>query len=152
MSGGLRYNKGKVDMSLMPIEYFSINISDSVSQKISYDLCHWFTTGTNEFALHDILNNLRKVHSIGALEISEVLNNGLKKYDARNWEKGMSWVTCYVSAQRHLDKMNKLGSKAIDDESKLKHIAHVACNIMFLLVYSTRFPELDDRPKQEEKK
>ena len=155
MSGGLRYNEGKIEVHLLPPEYFAqISIDNPYNFSVSI-LMHTFALWFNEDGptkyLRNLLDSLEDKCCIGANEIAQVLNNGSKKYEPRNWEKGMSWTHCYNSAMRHFIEMHENGIDAVDTESDLPHAAHAACNIMFLLTYMHRFPELDDRPKLEVK-
>ena len=81
-----------------------------------------------------------------ALErVAEVLTAGLSKYPARNWEPGMAWSRCYASALRHLFAWWRGEDR--DPETGLSHLAHCACNILFLLEYEERKRGTDDRPK-----
>ena len=154
MSGGLRYNKGKTVLHLLPLEYFSdieIIPGKNIARRISYMLVNWYMDDGSTRCLKQVLNMLEDECGIGAVEIAKVLNAGSEKYEPRNWEKGMSWTVCYDCALRHLNKMHLESLTADDDDSGLPHAAHAACNVLFLLTYMHRFPELDDRPKLEVK-
>ena len=80
-----------------------------------------------------------------ALEaLAEVLSYGSKKYGDKNWEKGIHYTRLYGSILRHLISWAK--GEDIDDESKLPHIYHAFCDIMFLVTYTKRnMKEYDDR-------
>lgn len=71
-----------------------------------------------------------------------VLEHGAKKYGRRNWEKGMSWSRLFGATLRHLFAFG-LGDY-YDKDSKLPHLAHAACCILFLLSYSLRNIGEDD--------
>ena len=81
-------------------------------------------------------------------DTAEVLRFGAQEegYGERNWEKGLSWSRVFAAAQRHLWKW-WVGHGA-DDKSRLSHLAHAACCIMFLHHYSIfdRYSDFDDRP------
>ena len=77
--------------------------------------------------------------------IAEVLTKNLDKYPERNWELGMSWSRCYASALRHLFAWWR--GEDHDPQTGLSHLAHCACNILFLLEYEERKRGTDDRPK-----
>lgn len=79
-------------------------------------------------------------------EVGKVLTHGAKKYDERNWEKGMSFMTVYASLLRHLIAWSK--GQDYDKESGLRHLSHIACNVAFLIEYTTTCPRLDDRPNK----
>lgn len=76
---------------------------------------------------------------------TKVLQHGTKKYDRRNWEKGIIFSKIYASTLRHLFAW--WCGKDLDPESKLNHLDHAACNIAFLQTYVDRkMHRLDDRP------
>lgn len=80
------------------------------------------------------------------LSVGEVLAYGAKKYSARNWEHGIMYSRVYGAATRHL--MTFLAGEAMDPETRLPHLAHAACCLMFLLTFEARTmgARLDDRP------
>lgn len=77
-------------------------------------------------------------------DVGRVLSYGSIKYADRNWEKGMRWSRCWGSALRHLFKW-WMGEQC-DNESGLPHLAHAACNIMYLQHYESHKVGTDDRP------
>lgn len=87
-------------------------------------------------------------------ELSEVLAYGAKKYEDRNWEKGMKWSRPFGALMRHLWAWWKGEDK--DEETGFSHLAHAACNVMFLLTFESRRIGVDDRfstlPSLQEKK
>jgi CRISPR/Cas system CMR-associated protein Cmr3 (group 5 of RAMP superfamily) len=65
-------------------------------------------------------------------EVVKVLTMGANKYAPNNWQLvDNAKDRYYAAAMRHIVEWRK-GNK-IDDESKLNHLSHVMCNIMFLL-------------------
>lgn len=78
-------------------------------------------------------------------EIAKVLSFGASKYQDRNWEKGFSYSRPFRAAVGHLCDWF-LGEEN-DPESGLSHLAHAACNILFLLTFRIRKTGADDRPK-----
>lgn len=78
-------------------------------------------------------------------EIAKVMTYGAIKYEPRNWEKGMSWSRVFASMQRHLSAW--FHGNDVDYESKMSHLAHAACGIMYLLAFECRENGIDDRPK-----
>ena len=81
------------------------------------------------------------------LDVGKVLTFGAKKYEARNWEKGLAWSRPYAAALRHLFAW--WSGETYDPETGLNHLAHAACNILFLLEFSKTHEEMDDRVKEE---
>jgi len=78
-------------------------------------------------------------------EIVKVLTFGAKKYEPYNWAKGMYYSRIYSALQRHLNTW--WGKEDNDPETKLSHLAHAGCCILFLLAYQLRgMTKWDDRP------
>lgn len=87
---------------------------------------------------------LELVDPILSKSVAKVLQFGISKgYQKNNWRKGMEWSRVLGSLERHIADW-KAGDTN-DLESTLNHLAHAACDIMFLLYYERKFPELDDR-------
>lgn len=82
------------------------------------------------------------------IDVGKVLTYGAKKYSERNWERGLAWSRCYGATLRHLLAWHK--GETNDPETGLNHLAHAACEILFLLEFSRTHPELDDRPNTPE--
>jgi hypothetical protein len=84
--------------------------------------------------------------AIAQREYAKVWTEGLKKYPARNWEKGFLFSEVIASAMRHLEAM-RLG-EMIDAESGLLHSAHLMANAAMLTEFYFTHPELNDLQKQ----
>ena len=80
-------------------------------------------------------------------EVVKVLTFGASKYGDWNWSKGMSWSRLFGAAMRHLWAFWK--GEVYDKESKINHLAHCSCCILFLLHYSIYKSGIDDRPIHE---
>jgi len=81
-------------------------------------------------------------------DLAAVLQHGAKKYAPNNWMKGMSWETVMSAVQRHIQAWR--AGEDLDPESKLSHLMHAACGLMFLHWYSTGphkadYGKFDDR-------
>lgn len=76
-------------------------------------------------------------------KIAEVFTYGIKKYDERNWEKGMKWSRPIAALERHLNAFKS--GEDHDPESKLLHMAHIATNAIFLLEFYNSYPQGDNR-------
>ncbi len=83
--------------------------------------------------------------AIAQREYAKVWTEGLKKYPARNWEKGFLFSEVIASAMRHLEAM-RLG-EMIDEESGLLHSAHLMANSAMLTEFHFTHPELNDLQK-----
>lgn len=78
-------------------------------------------------------------------EVVKVLNFGARKYEDRNWEKGIQHSRVYAAAIRHLTRW--FSWEDTDEETDLPHLAHATCCCLFLLSYQLRGQyEFDDRP------
>lgn len=78
-------------------------------------------------------------------EFVRVLTEGARKYEDRNWEKGINYSRCYAAAQRHMNSWFE--GNSIDPEFGINHLAHAICCLNFLLAYELRgMEEFDDRP------
>lgn len=65
-------------------------------------------------------------------EIAKVLTMGAKKYAADSWRRVPEAKDRYYAAlRRHISAWRK--GEVLDTESGLQHLAHAACNIMFLM-------------------
>lgn len=99
--GGLRHNKGKNRLELIPPEW---------------------TWG---------LGNLLTV--------------GSWKYDARNWEKGLSWGDTVGCAKRHIEYW--LAGEKYDAETGCHHLLMAAWNCLVLMTMELRGVGDNDLPK-----
>ncbi len=76
--------------------------------------------------------------------LAAVLTYGAKKYEDRNWEKGMSWGRVYGALMRHLWAWWARRDK--DPETGMSHLWHALCCVAFLVTYESRKIGKDDRP------
>ncbi len=88
-------------------------------------------------------NRMDLVPPILTEEVGKVMTFGAQKYDPYNWAKGMKWSKCIASLKRHLTAFER--GEDFDPETGIYHLAHIGCNITFLLDYYKNHPELDDR-------
>lgn len=64
--------------------------------------------------------------------VAKVLTFGAEEYGANNWQKVEDRENRYYAAlRRHIAAWRK--GEELDEESGLPHLAHAACNIMFLM-------------------
>ena len=79
-------------------------------------------------------------------EVARVFTIGARKYDDRNWEKGLSWGRLYAALQRHANSW--WSGERHDQVDGQHHLASVAWCALALMEYERTHPELDDRSKQ----
>ena len=91
--------------------------------------------------------------------IAEIMTYGVKKYEDRNWEKGMKWGRVFSALMRHMwawwgakttTKTNFLFGD-LDIETEKSHLWHAACCIIFLISFEERNIGEDDRVKHTNK-
>lgn len=80
-------------------------------------------------------------------EIVKVYTMGAKKYDDRNWEKGIAWSRIYAALMRHVQVWWAGEDYAPDDGQH--HMASAGWCALALLHYSKFNPEFDDRPRRK---
>lgn len=77
--------------------------------------------------------------------IGRVLTFGAKKYEDRNWEKGIRYGRVFGALLRHL--WTWWSGESIDSETEQSHLYHAGCCLMFLSTYEARgMTDFDDRP------
>lgn len=72
---------------------------------------------------------------------ARVMHRGQTKYGAHNWEKGFSWSSIINHLLRHAF-LYLIGDRTED------HLAHMVCNLGFLIEYETTHPEMNDIPSR----
>lgn len=78
-----------------------------------------------------------------ALElVVEVLQFGAKKYGPYNWRKGIRYSRLFAAVQRHLWAFWQ--GENLDPETKISHLAHAACGILFMLQMRADFAKLGE--------
>lgn len=76
-------------------------------------------------------------------EVAKVLAFGADKYTDWNWAKGFKWSRLYSASLRHLYAHMRGEDK--DPETGLSHLAHCACNLLFLVYHEQHKLGQDDR-------
>lgn len=74
--------------------------------------------------------------------VAKVMAKGCQKYGAHNWKKGFSWSSICNHLLRHAF-LYLIGDKTED------HLAHMVCNLGFLIEFETTHPELNDIPSRK---
>lgn len=66
-------------------------------------------------------------------QVIEILTKNTKKYSIDNWKK-CDDITGYINAlYRHLEAYRQ--GEMLDKEDNIHHLAHLACNALFLLYF-----------------
>lgn len=100
---------------------------------------------------HDDKPRIDLISPYAQIREGKWLAEGAKKYDARNWEKGIPISRCIASLERHVQAY-KMGKTDED------HMAAIRTNAGFIIHYEEMIKkgilpdELDDMPKYEQKK
>ena len=79
-------------------------------------------------------------------EVARVAEYGARKYEDRNWEKGIAFGRVFAAGMRHAWAWWR-GEEA-DPETELHHLAHAAWCLLALLHYQKlpRYRQFDSRP------
>lgn len=78
-------------------------------------------------------------------DVGRVLGYGAKKYDVNQWQKGMSIGKAMAGVLRHCFAI--LRGEYLDPETKLPHMAHATCGLMFVhwMIRNGKLNVPDDR-------
>lgn len=117
---GLRYNEGKLDYTLMDLSAFKPMI-----EVLAY--------GAHKYSL--FVDDLGKQYKGADISVKDVTLYALtlKSSGRDNWKLGgpnMTITKLFGSLFRHIASF--LGGENDDSESKLPHIGHIMCNVMFI--------------------
>lgn len=75
--------------------------------------------------------------------VIRVLMYGAKKYTRDNWRTGMSWSRVLDATKRHILAWEE--GENLDADTKLNHIDHALCELLFLRYYIEHELGTDDR-------
>lgn len=82
------------------------------------------------------------------LELGKLWTLGAKKYNSRNWEKGIKYSRIFAAMMRHAWAFWNREDK--DSETGLSHMIHATWNALALTTYIIRgMTQFDDRPRKE---
>jgi len=76
-------------------------------------------------------------------EVGKVMAFGAVKYGEDNWMLGLPWRRTIGSCLRHIFLWVR--GQDVDKESGLPHLAHAACNLLFILEWIELKRGKDDR-------
>lgn len=128
-------------------DYIKSKTEDKVSYKFAMiDLSEPQSEGLKHKGLRYNQGKLRYdlVNPWAHEQLVKVFTKGAEKYEARNWEKGMSWTSVIASLKRHLEAIER--GEDYDQETGMLHSAHVQWNSHCLTAYYKLYPQGDDRP------
>jgi len=77
--------------------------------------------------------------------MAKVMTANIPEYGEHNWRKGMEWDRPYNAVQRHLTAW--WDGQDLDPKSKVSHLWHAACELMFLVEYEAKGIGKDTRWK-----
>lgn len=83
------------------------------------------------------------IPGVALMAVGQVMAKGAEKYKPHNWRLGLSYSDTLGSALRHLFAFNE--GEDLDPETGLSHVAHAACQVLFLLTYIATEGGTDDR-------
>ena len=145
---GARYNDGKPDLSLIPLDIIARSFGDPglLPNALSTSLMHLgqFQRTGKVFHLDTAIATVRAYW----FDCARVYEYGKKKYAAWNWAKGMAWSIPLACAGRHAVKVLYLNEE-LDEESGHKHVGHYLANLVMLRTFVDSFPEGNDLPPPE---
>lgn len=78
--------------------------------------------------------------------VLDVMAFGANKYEKGNWKKCKTMSSYYDACHRHLEQF--WGGTNTDEESKLHHIDHALCNLIFLKWLVMNKEHTDDRENE----
>jgi hypothetical protein len=90
-------------------------------------------------------NRLELMPFDALFELGKVYSMGARKYDSRNWEKGIKYSRIFGAMMRHAFAW--WCREDNDKESGLSHMVHATWNAITLVAYIIRgMTDYDDRP------
>ena len=125
-----RYNQNKARYDLVP-------------SKALEKIIDVYTKGAHKYSIYVDENGNEYKGSETSIDNVEKLELKLKDSGADNWRKGLPWMDCIASAQRHIEAWKQ--GEDIDKELGTYHLANAAWNLLTLLEYYRIHPELDNR-------
>lgn len=122
--GGVKFDEGKPDYTLVPWGLLPVSVP---SKGIYFLFYRWWR---RDISADDVTRQMISTYMEAGLDfidqLAMSLNYGATKYEAWNWEKGISRKRLYAAACRHYKAIYDRGPYAKDEESGLPHTAHLA--------------------------
>lgn len=82
-------------------------------------------------------------------ELARVLMAGEKKYGRWNWKNGLEIQRLLSASMRHITQFNE--GENLDKETSTNHLMNACANLFFAFWMLQNKPEMDNRPKNDNK-
>ena len=150
---GTKFDKDKLQLELLALNFIDwlecqkVDMTFQARLVLEWMDCFFFRGGDiND--LKECLNILLEMEADIDAQIINALEFGAEKYAAWNYTQGLKYSRTLGAFRRHIWGWLK-GEN--DPETGLSHLAHAACNVLFLVEYEKReLNECDDRPLNSE--
>ena len=121
---GIKHDAGKLDLTLIPWNQLNLPKSDLI-----LPLYRWYRENRVGFNVEWVFRQMDHVYRehFGrdlVADAAAAMNYGATKYEAWNWEKGISRKRLYAAACRHYHAIER--GEETDPESGLSHYEHLA--------------------------
>lgn len=133
MEKGLRFNKGKNRIELIPSKPIEL-------------LGDVYTRGAHKYTIYEGTQNSNGSYEIifgKDIKLEDAANLKVIYNGADNWRKGLSWTEAIGSVERHIQKFKQ--GEDLDTELGTYHLANAAWGLFALLEFYGTHPEMDDR-------
>lgn len=166
LGSGARHNAGKTRYDLLPLallfeQFDAVDADRAWGEVDPYEklqdpdavlrlLADWQRIGAPQFLRMALYRSVGHAYDYARLDLRllkpacDVLEYGVRKYAAWNWARGSEWSVPFACAIRHLVQVIS-NAEELDKESGCSHMAHVTCNIIFLMQYQF-YQQLNDMP------
>lgn len=122
--GGVKFDDGKPDYTLVPWPFLC---RDEKWEFIQPFYRWWRGRISADRCALEVMAAYAEYYEFDFVDLlSQSLNYGATKYEAWNWEKGISRKRLYAAVCRHFKAIYDHGLDATDKESGLPHLAHLA--------------------------
>lgn len=155
---GARYNDGKPDYSLIPLDIIAMSLVPGSDEEIAdrSDLAASLLALGRFQRTGDVYYLVRAIRLVRHAwpDAARVFTYGKAKYAPWNWAKGMAWSIPLACAARHAIKVLYLGEEIDSDDetgpgSGHPHVGHYLANLVMLRTFVDTFPEGNDLPPPE---
>lgn len=128
MEKGLRYNKGKNRIELIPAKPIQL-------------LGEVYSRGAHKYSIYKRKDGTKVLGK--DISVEEAANLEMVYSGADNWRNGLVWTEAIGSVERHINAFKS--GEDIDKDLGTYHLANAAWGLFSLLEFYGTHPELDDR-------